>query len=57
MPDATVESIVAEAQRLNADMIVVGSHHHGALYNLVVGSVTGDVLKRAKCPVLVVPND
>lgn len=57
LPDATVEAIVAEAERLKADVIIVGSHHHGSLYNLVVGSVTSDVLKRAACPVLVVPND
>jgi nucleotide-binding universal stress UspA family protein len=57
VPDATVEAIVEEAQRLRADVIVVGSHHHGTFYNLIVGSVTSGVLKRASCPVLVVPND
>lgn len=57
LPDATVESIVEEAQRLKSDVIIVGSHHHGTFYNLIVGSVTSGVLKRAACPVLVVPND
>lgn len=50
------EKIVAEAERLGADLIVMGSHGHGALYNLLVGSVTGGVLRRARCPVLVVPS-
>ena len=38
------------------DFIIMGSHGHGALYNLLVGSVTAGVLKSASCPVLVVPS-
>jgi nucleotide-binding universal stress UspA family protein len=40
-----------------ATLIVIGSHGHGALYQLFVGSVTTAVLKDAACPVLVVPSD
>jgi universal stress protein A len=50
----TVDRIVEEAVNSGADLIVVGSHHHNSFYNLLVGSVTDLVLKRAKCPVLVV---
>lgn len=57
LPDATVESIVEEARRLKADVIIVGSHHHGTFYDLIVGSVTSGVLRRAACPVLVVPGE
>lgn len=53
---STVESIQNECERLQADLIVVGSHGHGSFYNLLIGSVTADVLKRATCPVLVVPS-
>jgi len=52
----TVDKILTEAERLGADLIIIGSHGHGALYNLFVGSVTEAVLKRSKCPVLVVPS-
>ena len=55
MPESTVENVLAEIQRLEADLIIMGSHRHGALYNLLVGSVTEDLLKRAPCPVLLVP--
>jgi nucleotide-binding universal stress UspA family protein len=51
-----VEKILREAQEQNADWIVMGSHGHGALYELLVGSVTQGVLKRAHCPVVVVPS-
>jgi nucleotide-binding universal stress UspA family protein len=52
--DATIDHVVEEALRPGPDLIVVGSHQHNAFYNLLVGSVTDLVLKRAKCPVLVV---
>ena len=52
--NTTVEHIVEEALRFETDVIVVGSHRHNSIYNLIVGSVTHDLLMRAKCPVLVV---
>lgn len=48
--------IVHEAEKLEAGMIVMGSHGHGALRHLLVGSVTEGVLRQAQCPVLVVPQ-
>jgi nucleotide-binding universal stress UspA family protein len=51
-----VEKILAEAEKLDAAYIVMGSHGHGALYHLLVGSATGGVLKHASCPVVVVPH-
>jgi nucleotide-binding universal stress UspA family protein len=51
-----VEKILKEADQLGADLIVMGSHGHGALRNLLVGSVANGVLGKAKCPVLVVPQ-
>ncbi|HMD60921.1 MAG TPA: universal stress protein [Opitutaceae bacterium] len=44
-----------EAEQLEADYIVVGSHGHAALYDLVVGSTASALLKEAPCPVLIVP--
>jgi nucleotide-binding universal stress UspA family protein len=52
----TAEAILKEGERLGADLIIVGSHGHGAVYHMLVGSVTEGVLHRAKCPVLVVPT-
>jgi nucleotide-binding universal stress UspA family protein len=52
----TVDKIVDEAQRLPADLIIVGSHGHGALLHLLLGSVSEGVIKHASCPVLVVPS-
>ena len=49
------DEILAAAKEHSADMIVMGSHGHGALYHLFAGSVVTGVLKRSVCPVLVVP--
>jgi nucleotide-binding universal stress UspA family protein len=48
--------ILAKSASLHADLIIMGSHGHGALYNLLAGSVTAGVLKSSPCPVLVVPS-
>ena len=52
---APVAHIVEQAQKCAADYIVIGSHGHTAVYDLLVGSTTHGVLMRAKCPVVIVP--
>jgi len=44
-----------EIDRLRPEMVVMGSHGHGALYQLLAGSVCQAVLNHAACPVVVVP--
>jgi nucleotide-binding universal stress UspA family protein len=51
-----VDKILSQATEHHADLIVMGSHGHGALFELFVGSVTSGVLKNSACPVLVVPS-
>ena len=53
---ATAETILNEASILNMDMIVVGSHGRGAMYQLLVGSVSERVLHKSECPILVIPT-
>jgi nucleotide-binding universal stress UspA family protein len=50
------EEILRIANATKADLIVMGRHGHGAVYNLLVGSVTHGVLKLADRPVLLVPT-
>ena len=50
------ECIIEQAERLGADYIVMGSHGHSAFYDLLVGSTASGVLKRAVCPVVLVPR-
>ena len=53
---AVAEEILNQADALNADLIVMGRHGHGAMYHLLVGSATEGVLKHATRPVLLVPG-
>lgn len=50
-------AILEQARGFEANFIVLGSHGHGALYELIVGSTANRVLKEAKCPVLIVPRN
>ena len=52
---APIAHIIEQADKVDADYIVMGSHGHTALYDLLVGSTTHGVLMRAKCPVIIVP--
>jgi nucleotide-binding universal stress UspA family protein len=51
-----VDDILEQAKKYHADYIVLGSHGHGALYHLFSGSVVTGILKRATCPIIVVPS-
>jgi len=52
----TVDTILTEAADLDIDLIVVGSHGRGAMYQLLVGSISEGVLHRSSKPVLVIPT-
>ena len=47
------ETIAARADKFDADLVVIGSHGHGALAGLVVGSTVSGVLARTTHPLLV----
>ena len=51
----TIETIIEEARRADAGMIIVGSHGHSAVYRALVGGTCEGLLRKAPCPVLVVP--
>jgi nucleotide-binding universal stress UspA family protein len=48
------EMLAKTADEGKFDLVVMGSHGHGVLANLVLGSVTTQVLARCKTPVLVI---
>ncbi|MDK9724971.1 MAG: universal stress protein [Sterolibacteriaceae bacterium MAG5] len=47
--------VIAEAEKREADLIVIGRHGESALRDFLLGSVTRHVLANAPCDVLVVP--
>lgn len=52
----TVETILAEAERLGTDIIVMGTHGRRGLAKAFMGSTCDDVLRANRFPVLVVPT-
>jgi nucleotide-binding universal stress UspA family protein len=52
---AIVDTILTEAVRLDVQLIVMGLHGYGAIAELIAGGVCKVVLRKAPCPVLVIP--
>lgn len=52
---STIETIVKESEKLNIDMIVIGHHKHGFLYNLFMTGTDELLIEQSKIPVLTIP--
>jgi len=52
---ATIDTIIEEGEKLNVDFIMIGSHGHGMMYNLLVGSIGHGLLKNSPIPLLIIP--
>ena len=50
-----VDATLQEADILEAGLIVVGTHGHGAVYDVLIGSFSVGIIRKSKLPVLVVP--
>src|SRR3954471_14970119 len=48
------DTLVDAAQQRDAAAIVMGAHGHGRIAEALLGSTTRDVVRRARCPVIVV---
>ena len=48
-------TILAEAERISAELIIMGSHGHGNVYHALFGGVGQKVMRKASCPVMLVP--
>ncbi|MBU2939977.1 universal stress protein [Lacinutrix sp. C3R15] len=54
---ATIEMIMEKAKKLQIDLIIAGHQEHNFLYNAFIGSVSREIVKKSKIPVLIVPLD
>ncbi|MCC6840777.1 MAG: universal stress protein [Flavobacteriales bacterium] len=52
----TVETILAEAERLQADLIIMGTHGRRGLAKAFLGSTSDDVLRANRFNVMIVPT-
>jgi len=49
-------TIIKEIKKLEIDLVVLGSHGHTRLYDLVVGSVSEFLLKKHIVPLFIIPS-
>lgn len=54
---STVETVLDEAKKLHADLLIVGNHKHSFLHNLLSESVSLELLKNGNIPLLTIPID
>lgn len=52
---ATAEKLLDECQRRKADLLIMGTHGHSRLHDLMIGSTANGVIRRARLPVMLVP--
>ena len=50
-----ITTTLKEADRLEAGLIVLGTHGRGAVYDVLIGSYSAGIIRKSKLPVLVVP--
>ena len=52
----TAKSILEYAEEWKADVIIMGTHSHGTLEKIFLGTVASSVLEKTKIPVYMVPT-
>ena len=51
----TIETIIKESEKLDVDLIVIGHHKHGFLYNLFMAGTDESLIEQSNIPVLTIP--
>ncbi len=54
--EAAPDALVRYAEDVSAGLLVVGTHGRRGVRHFLMGSVAAEVVRRARCPVLAVPN-
>ena len=47
-------ALIGRSERL--DMLILGSRGYGPLHSVIVGGVSGQVVRGARCPVIAIPR-
>jgi nucleotide-binding universal stress UspA family protein len=48
--------LLSAARQFDADLIVIGAHEHGKFYHCLFGDTTESLIRRAHCPIMVLPH-
>ncbi|MCP4179327.1 MAG: universal stress protein [bacterium] len=50
-----LETILHQVEEYKPDILILGSHGHGYMHKVLLGSVAVAVIKSLKCPVMIIP--
>ncbi len=50
-----LQTTLKETARLEAGLVVVGTHGHSAVYDVLIGSYSAGIIRKLKLPILIVP--
>lgn len=53
----TAKLLLSQAKRLQASLIIMGTHGKGLARAVILGSVSQDVVRHTPCPVMLVPYE
>ena len=53
----TAELILTETQRLEAGLLIMGTHGHGIVMTALLGNTALQVIKHIHCPILLIPYE
>jgi nucleotide-binding universal stress UspA family protein len=55
-PDRLADHLLAQAEAIGAELIVIGGHHAHNIREQVLGDIGKELAHRAHCPVLMMPS-
>ena len=55
MIGSPLHAIIDYVHKIHADLVIIGTHGHGAVAALLIGSVAEGLVRKAVCPTLVIP--
>jgi nucleotide-binding universal stress UspA family protein len=53
----TIELILEECDKLEADLLILGHKKHGFIQRLIRGSIAGGIMENTKIPLMIIPLD
>ena len=53
---STVDVLLGEIEKLNAELLIIGRKGHSKLFEVVIGSVCNDIMHKLPIPALVIPE-
>ncbi len=57
MDGLTVDNILEEAKKVDANLIIIGSHKHGKFYHFLFGSIHNMLINKSTVPIMIIPNN